>query len=73
MYGAERAAATDLTFAAAFGFSLNRVMAAIADHPSHVVVIDCINLMDIELSDLEKLAKDANISILATRAIAENK
>ena len=58
-----------LFFAEVRGPSLDRVCEAIENTPSPIVVIDSLTCFDVELSDLEKLAQDANIAILATRAI----
>lgn len=72
-YEPEQIARRDLHFSAAFGRSINQIEPPVASRQFPIVVIDCLNLMAIELRDLEKLAREARISILATRVISEMK
>lgn len=72
-YELENISRRDLYIKAAFGRSLNEIYPPLASRQFPIVVIDCLNLMDIEQRDLEKLAHESNISILATRVITETK
>ena len=49
----------------------NQICALIAEFPYPVVVIDGIDLIGVDLSVLEMLARDTGVSFLATRRIAK--
>lgn len=66
-YGREQICRRDLLISATFGWSINAVRTAIESQQCSIVVIDSINLMDVEQTDLEKLAQELKISILCTR------
>lgn len=69
LYDREQISRRDLFIASAFGWSSSEICRAIDDHQSPIIVVDSLNLMDVEPCDLEKMAREANVSILATRVI----
>ena len=61
--GKDQFSRCQLLFAEVRGPSLDGVCEAIENAPSPIVVIDSLTCFDVELSDLEKLARDKNIAI----------